>query len=653
MSGIVGIVHLDGAPIDRGLLSRMTDFMAFRGPDAREIWVDGNVGFGHTLLKTTDESERERQPFTLDGRVWIVADARVDARSELIPKLKAHGHDDLSPAATDVELILRSYQVWGEDCVEHLLGDFAFAIWDGPHKRFFCARDHLGVKPLFYAHLCQKLIFINRLDCIRQHPQLSDRLNDLAIADFLMFELNQDKAATTFGDIQRVPPAYSATCSEGDLKLRHYWTLPIDEPVYFRRNDDYIDRFRELLSGAVGDRLRTDRVGIFMSGGLDSPTLAATANRLLRGRFDNPAVCAFTIAYDGYDEERHYAGLVASQLGIPIKFHGWNGDTFDPDWHRSPFHTPEPVPYPARLNSDFVFMRQVAAHSRVALFGEGPDNALRYEWRPFLSYLARQGRFGRLCYDVCRHAILHRRIPLLPTILLPTIRRILKLRFSGEKETVFFPDWFNREFENRLQLHARWDRLRVEPASPHAVRPVGHSSFYIPLWQAIFETSDPAFTRSALEVRHPFIDLRLLRYLLAVPAMPWCRSKYLIRRAMRGLLPEEVLHRPKAPVVHDPWTEHLQRCALSPLVAEAGLKQYVDVDRARASVGDRTRFRVDFRPRALSYWLQNVHRQRHNSNSTVQHCHKEVPLDESIRKSGGVLGSPQKGIQQARTAGLR
>jgi asparagine synthase (glutamine-hydrolysing) len=618
MSGIVGILHLDGAPIDRRLLGRMTDFMAFRGPDAQEIWVDGNVGFGHTLLKTTDESERERQPFTLDGRVWIVADARVDARSELIAKLKAHGHDDLSPGATDVELLLRVYQVWDEDCVEHLLGDFAFALWDGPHKRFFCARDHLGVKPLFYAHLGQKLIFSNTLDCIRQHPAVSDRLNDLAIADFLMFELNQDKATTTFGDIQRVPPAHSATCSEGGLGLRRYWTLPIDEPVYFRRHDDYIDRFGELLSAAVGDRLRTDHVGIFMSGGLDSPTLAATANRLLRGRFDNPAVCAFTIAYDGYDEERHYAGLVASQLGIPIKFHGWNCDTFDPDWHRSPFHTPEPVSYPARLNSDFVHMRQIAAYSRVALFGEGPDNALRYEWRPFLSYLARQGRFGRLSYDVCRHALLHRRIPLLPTI-----PRILKRRLSGEKETIFFPDWFNRELEDRLQLHARWDRVRVEPASPHAVRPVGHSSFDIPLWQAIFETYDPAFTRSALEVRYPFIDLRLLRYLLAVPAMPWCRSKYMIRRAMRGLLPEAVLRRPKAPLVHDPWTEHLQRCALPPLAADGGLKQYVDVDRARASVGDQTCFWVDFRPRALSYWLQNVHPERHNTDSTVRHCHKE------------------------------
>ena len=125
----------------------MTAFLAFRGPDAQEIWVDSNVGFGCALLKTTDESERERQPFTLDGRVWIVADARVDARHELAQELKAHRHQNLSPDATGVEMILRAYQTWGENCVGHLLGDFAFAIWDRPKQRLFCARDHLGVKP--------------------------------------------------------------------------------------------------------------------------------------------------------------------------------------------------------------------------------------------------------------------------------------------------------------------------------------------------------------------------------------------------------------------------------------------------------------------------------------------------------------------------
>ena len=268
MSGIVGIVHFDGERVDRHLLARMTASMAFRGPDAQEIWNEGSVGFGHTLLKTTDESEHERQPFTLDGSIWVVADARVDARRALIPELKAHGHEDLSSDATDVELILCAWQTWGENCVEHLLGDFAFAIWDGPRQRLFCARDHLGVKPFFYAHLGQKLIFSNSLDCIRQHPAVSDRLNDLAVADFLLFDLNQDLATTSFADIQRIPPAHAARWSTAGAQLRRYWTLPIDEPLYFRQSEDCVDRFRELLDQAVSERLRTREIAVMISGGL-------------------------------------------------------------------------------------------------------------------------------------------------------------------------------------------------------------------------------------------------------------------------------------------------------------------------------------------------------------------------------------------------
>src|SRR5206468_123742 len=99
--------------------------------------------------------------------------------------------------------LLRAYRTWGEDCVDHLLGDFAFAVWDGPQQRLFCARDHLGVKPFFYACLGQTVVFSNTLDCIRQYSAASEKLNDLAIADFLLFGLNQNPVTTSFADIQR------------------------------------------------------------------------------------------------------------------------------------------------------------------------------------------------------------------------------------------------------------------------------------------------------------------------------------------------------------------------------------------------------------------------------------------------------------------
>lgn len=148
MSGIVGILNRDGAPVDRDLLAKMTGFMAFRGPDAQETWIDGNAGFGHTLLRTTWESEREKQPCTLEGQVWITADARIDRREELIQELQAAGRHPCK-GATDPELILHAYHAWNEQCLEHLLGDFSFAIWDGRARRLFCARDHFGIKPFY------------------------------------------------------------------------------------------------------------------------------------------------------------------------------------------------------------------------------------------------------------------------------------------------------------------------------------------------------------------------------------------------------------------------------------------------------------------------------------------------------------------------
>src|SRR5262245_14820400 len=149
MSGFVGIVHREGVVIDRALLKRLTGSMSFRGPDAQRSWVDRNVGLGHALLRASDDEPDAAQPFSLDGSVWTSADARVDDRARLIADLRAA---DYAPSGrvSDAELILRTYLAWGDECATRLLGDFAFAIWDGRTRRLLCARDQLGGKPFFY-----------------------------------------------------------------------------------------------------------------------------------------------------------------------------------------------------------------------------------------------------------------------------------------------------------------------------------------------------------------------------------------------------------------------------------------------------------------------------------------------------------------------
>ena len=319
MSGFVGIINVDGAPIDRQLLQRMTEFLVYRGPDGLDLWIDGSVGFGHALLATTPG--RQHQAQSLDGPVWIAGDVRLDARADLIRKLESEGRHTLQ-TVPDTELVLHAYHAWGEDCVEHLLGDFAYVIWDRRAKRLFGARDHFGVRPFYYAETARAFVFSNTLNCVRLHPAVSDELNDLAIGDFLLFGYNQESTTTTFSAIRRVPPAHLLTSSGGSLRLRRYWVPPVDGQIYYRRSSDYVDHFGELLRTAVDDRLRTDHVGVLMSGGLDSTSIAVTAHDLLSARPEARDLTVHTVGHERLipDQERHYAAMVAEMLGVPMHF---------------------------------------------------------------------------------------------------------------------------------------------------------------------------------------------------------------------------------------------------------------------------------------------------------------------------------------------
>ena len=185
MSGIVALARTDGSPVEAPLLDRLTASRAFRGPDGLGTQGLGPIGLGHTQLATTPEAARERQPATLDGHVWITADARIDGRQDLIAELNRLVAADLD-RATDVELVLHAYRAWGRACAEHLLGDFAFVIWDSPRRRLFAARDPFGVKLLYYAFGRGSLVLSNTLSCVRAHPSVSDRLDASSVGNFLL-----------------------------------------------------------------------------------------------------------------------------------------------------------------------------------------------------------------------------------------------------------------------------------------------------------------------------------------------------------------------------------------------------------------------------------------------------------------------------------
>ena len=415
----------------------------------------------------------------------------------------------------------------------------------------------------------------------------------------MLFGCNQDSSTTTFSDIRRLPPAHRLTCSSAGLALQRYWTLPIEEPVYYRDDREYIERFRGLLHEAVADRLRTNRVSVFMSGGLDSPALAATAVECLKAP---DAVQAFTLVYDWLipDSERQYACKVAKYLNIPIQVFALDEETA---WALpGSIKTPEPAEQLSNPAVRLRYYRSMATHSRVALYGEGPDNALLYDWRPHLAWLGRKRRWGRLLLDVGHHLASHKRVPLLPSV-----PRMLQDWRKRNRSQPVFPDWLNRRMVDRLGLRERWSASSVGTRSMHPVRPRAYSSLVSHLWPLLFEELEPPYTGAALEVRHPYVDVRLLRFLLTMPALPWCRNKHLLRSALRGVIPEVVRQRPKTPLQKKPDFERAGAHGMPPVLASTRLAAYCDSGRVNVQRSESVAsFYADSRASALSYWLHDL-----------------------------------------------
>jgi asparagine synthase (glutamine-hydrolysing) len=626
LSGFVGILNLDGAPVDRILLERLTRSLEFRGPDATGIWCDGAIGLGHTLLRTTPkatpdvapdkhadtqgdaepDAENDKQPATLGDRLWIVGDARIDARAELIAKLKANGGAAraLSLSTSDAQLILLAYDAWGDACAEHLLGDFSFAIWDAPRRRLFCARDQFGVKPFFYSHLGSLVVFSNTLDCIRQHPAVSSRLNDLAITDFLLFDMNQDPLTTSFLDVQRLPAAHFLTCEQQKISIRRYWDLSVTTPVHYSRDAEYVERFVELLDIAVADRLRAQNIAVQMSGGLDSPTVAASARRVMARNGGACGLRAYTEAFDSLlpHQERHYAGLVADALKIPIEFLVSDHWKIFERADQPEYRTPEPShsPFP---DSSVDQLRQIAVNSRVALTGFGGDPALCGRITVHFRQLIAKKAFGRALADARRFFAVEGRFS---RLYLRTRWRIL---FASKSQAPAYPEWLNEDLEKRLGLRDRWESRSNLSKPMEAFRPEAQQAMTDSMWPYLFEACDTGNTRVPVEIRHPIFDLRLVNFLLALPRLPWCSDKELLRAAARGVLPDAVRLRRKSPMPADPLVAVLQRpdsAWVDRFESTPELEQYAVRSRIPAVHRDRDVWSawIHLRPLSLNYWLR-------------------------------------------------
>ncbi|MFO1086729.1 MAG: asparagine synthase-related protein [Reyranellaceae bacterium] len=553
----------------------------------------------HVLLGTL-AAGRDRDPeasgvVQLEGGYWLVGRIRLDSRRALEDKLGQRTGEQ-HRGQNDALLCLHAYATWGEAFIEELAGDFCFALWDDERRCLIAARDRLGVRPLFHARMSTGGLMVS--DSL---PWLLDRLapgrdlDDLWIADFLCLGYSRDADRTVYRRISRLPPAHLLTFVDGKPTTRRYWRLALDEPLRLDGRG-YVERFLDVTSQAIADRLPAGRVGIAMSGGLDSTTLAACA---VQTSGDPARVVAECLHFEAamHDEEKHFATLVARHLGIELRLRAADDLAYDPAWRARAFRLPEPSVSAVRLAHDRRIAREQAAVAGVWFFGEGPDNALVYERDAYLAWLLQRRDWARLA-EATLSSLLAKGVDGWGA----TLAR-LGGRHAVEAAWPALPPWLDRGLIEALNLEERLAdttaREAVHPWHPKAV-----ASFNDAIWPSLLEEFDYDSALSPVVWRHPYLDLRVLEFLLSVPPVPWARRKLLLRRAMRDRLPRAVLERRKAPLAQSPLVEPLRRHGLPGLSPGGPITRYVDVRRVpAAAVCPASQLNRLLAVHALDHWL--------------------------------------------------
>jgi asparagine synthase (glutamine-hydrolysing) len=611
MSGYAGMVRTGGggeaAAEDAHQIENMAARIAFRGPDARQVWHHPDVHFCFSLLKTGPAPQAAVQPCTLDGRVWLLGDVRLDGRDEVIRRFAQRG-EKLPSATTDEELALHVFHAYGESGVAELDGDYSIALWDSKNKKLLGFRDPTGSKPFFYFAGNGTFYFSNTLDALRESAGFDGSLDEHFLADYLLEGWCPDGERTIYRQIRKLAPGHLLEYCKGERKVRRAAQLPIEELILYKREEEYEEHYKEILHEAVKDRLASEETVVFMSGGLDSTTVAAEAKRICARAGGTRSVSALSLDYRPLfdDREGEEARQVAQYLKIPFELlHGGDCEPFS-GWDAAGFPMPEPRHEP--FQAVHVACHQAAAQrARVMLSGDGGDDVLLGQAWPYLRHLLKKGKWITAIGAVTGHIWNTRRLPVLGL----GIRSGIRNRFGERSAPVPFPEWCRDEFVTRLNLRERFAELQKKPTSEHPTHPFAYAMLTGPFWPNILDGENAEWSGAALEVRAPLLDRRMVRYLLRLPAMPWCMDKQLVQRAMVGELPNETLQRPKTPLAADPVELHIKERQWNPAPTgelAAPLGDLIDQERLQASL-ERSAgesMYAALRPVSLDRWLKSV-----------------------------------------------
>ena len=572
MCGIAGIVATDGLTrLDdsaRARAVRMRDVITHRGPDEEGLYCDEAAALAHRRLSIVDLSTGQQPLANEDGSIRVVFNGEIYNHADVRRTLLAHGHRYRTKS--DTETIVHAYEQWGDECVHRFRGMFAFALWDSPKRRLLLTRDRLGVKPLYWCRAGDVLLFGSEIKAILASGLVEARPNYAVLPEVLSTRYTAG-SETLFSGIHKLMPGHQLVFEDGSVSIRQYWDLPSrSHPPSAISHDRVVPRFLELLEESVRLRLMSDvPLGMFLSGGIDSSAVAALMARMI----DRPPQ-TFSVAFkERAFNELAYARDVASAIGA-------NGHEIvidDRDFFgalpRLLWHEDEPIAHPSSVPLYFV-SALAREHVTVVLTGEGSDELLagygkyvRLEWN------WRAGAvYERLVPRFARNGIASALVPRLPRSLARYANRSF-LTMERTPEAMFLDNFASIRLGDQRRLLApglrdlATDARAYGPSLACFNRPNGHSTLLDRLLYADVKTylvellmkQDQMSMAASIESRVPFLDHVLVEFASTLPDS-WKRSgfttKRVLREAMKGLLPESILRRPKMgfPVPFAQWT---------------------------------------------------------------------------------------------------
>jgi asparagine synthase (glutamine-hydrolysing) len=555
--GICGIVDLSPEPVRERDLLWLRDQLAHRGPDDAGAFLEPDAGLGARRLSILDLSPRGHMPMPdEEHNLWITYNGEVYNFAELREQLEKRGHRFESDG--DTEVVLRAYCEWGEACVEHLIGMFAFAIWDRRRRRLFAARDRLGVKPLFYARQGARLVFASEIHPLyRFVPPSAETIDPLALDYYLGFGYAPPDRCFVRG-LSKLPPAHTLVFDGQNLRVERYWRVSFAEKRHGSL-EETLDALDEHLQTAVVRRLRSDvPLGCFLSGGIDSGLVTAIAARHSASR-----VNTFSVGFGGTrpeDDERPLARLVAERYGTAHRELVVNSD------HRAVlprilWHVGEPF---ADLGAVpmYEISRQARAHITVALSGDGGDESFAgypnvraaqlaqqlrgLVPRPLRGAIARAASFPPLASRVHTASALSR-------FLRHYVDRSVLGQFDFENQ--WSSSWRGRLYTpqsaRQLADATAGDIVAAELAAAGPLEDADLHLFtdlHLRLAGDYLTKVDIAANMASLEVRSPFLDHELVEFAARIPLSQKLlrgRQKGLLRLLAERYLPEPLIRQPK------------------------------------------------------------------------------------------------------------